>query len=237
MSVRVSLLGILLVFVSTEPVLAQIQPSFVDAPETPGVPFAEVDCHSMESDQDAKMPLGFHQGDLSLQGLVGVLYSTELGPGIPEIDMLSMKGRLGYMLTSPTTSFGIFDGNWEALLEYNVAPVSDSFASIVTGPSVLMRYNNVGPGRAWVPYLQLGGGLCYSDGYKNLGQRALGQAVEFYLQGGAGLRFLMTPNWSIDLEVSYVHISDGGMSERNAGINSLGSLLGFTFTFPAGHPH
>ena len=153
----------------------------------------------------------------------------------PRFNFAPIDTRLGCMLYSPCPDDCLLRGNVEAILEITAAPVIYSFGSIVVGPTVLLRYNFVQPDCRVVPYLQGGAGFSYNDGYRDKEQRALGQAGEFYLQATGGLHFLLNPHWSLDLEGGFIHISNAGTNERNAGINALGGSLGLTYFFGKRH--
>ncbi|MCC6696793.1 MAG: acyloxyacyl hydrolase [Candidatus Hydrogenedentes bacterium] len=49
--------------------------------------------------------------------------------------------------------------------------------------------------------------------------------MDFLLEGGLGYQF--KSNWHVTLQVQ--HISNGGLSEDNAGANSVGLAVGYTF--------
>ena len=121
------------------------------------------------------------------------------------------------------------------MVELTAAPIIYGFGNIVVGPTILLRYNFVQPDWRMVPYLQVGGGFVYNDAYRDHSQRALGEAGEFYLQGTGGLHFLLSSCCSLDIEGGYLHISNAGINERNAGINALGGSLGITYFFSKGH--
>jgi len=71
--------------------------------------------------------------------------------------------------------------------------------------------------RRLTPYIQVGAGIVYNDVYKDRTQNIIGQSIEFTLRGGLGFRFMITDFWSIDLEGALEHISNAGLSDRNAG--------------------
>jgi lipid A 3-O-deacylase len=103
--------------------------------------------------------------------------------------------------------------------------------NVVGGTSLLLRYNFVQPNYRVVPYIQGGAGILFNDIYKDHTQNAVGQVQEFALEAAVGFHYLVHPNWSVDLEGDFFHISNAGMSRRNAGLNSLGGMVGVTYYF------
>lgn len=175
----------------------------------------------------------------SLQFLAGFYPSSDLGPGAPfgstldnDFDYAPLSVRLGYRINDPSPSGGWLRGSAEVLAELMVAPVTNGYADLVIGPSLLLRYNFVQPGARVHPYIQAGAGLVFSDAYEAEGQDAFGQAVEFLLQTQVGLRWLLNESWSVDFEAGFQHISNAGLADRNAGINNFGGSVGLTWYFP-----
>ena len=74
------------------------------------------------------------------------------------------------------------------------------------------------------------------DAYHDPNQRAIGQAVEFYLHAEVGLKCMIAPNLSLDIEGGLQHISNAGLASRNYGVNALGGSIGLTYYFPWGAP-
>jgi len=173
----------------------------------------------------------FDAGSWSVQFSTGYATKFDLGPISPDFQMIPINVKMGYMLYSPTDFAGPFNGNVEVLLELALAPGVDTFANIIVGPSLLLRYNNTALCDRIIPYAQCGAGFVYSDGSQDLIQRALGQPMEFYLQVGGGLRWLIDCNWSLETGVDFTHISNAGIADRNAGLNCLGVSLGLTYHF------
>jgi opacity protein-like surface antigen len=138
--------------------------------------------------------------------------------------------RLGWMYDSPRHT-GWLRGNNEFLLEAFGGAVTTGPGGYLIGGSPLWRYNFVQPGARLVPYIELGMGALGNTIYPNQRQRELGQGFEFALQGGIGLKYLINDRWSVSAEVDYRHISDGGMTDRNQGLNSLGGLMLMSYVF------
>jgi lipid A 3-O-deacylase len=172
-----------------------------------------------------------------LQVLAGTYFAPYgLGPETPVYDVAPVTIRLG-RITECGFSAGWLRGNLEPMLEFSGAPVFNGFGSFYIGASGLLRYNFVQPESRLVPYLQVGAGITYNDGFRTANQEALGESVEFLLQAEIGVRYFMSDRWSLDIEGGLLHISNANLARRNAGINALGGSIGISHYFgSAGRP-
>src|SRR5262245_28382482 len=133
----------------------------------------------------------YEKGNHEFQAGLGVYFSlNDGGKKRPSLTDLDLNLRLGWMLTSPAGD-GCFRGNWEFLLEAFGAAVVEGPGDVIAGGTLLLRYNFVQPDAKWVPYFQIGVGGVYNDVYKSHPQRLLGQAFEFNLQAGLGVRYMI----------------------------------------------
>jgi hypothetical protein len=195
------------------------------------------------ADERATRPLepprlwpGTHHG-LSLQAIAGPLWFP-VGIGPDEESVRSVHGnlRLGW-------SFGRgheqsehaphWSERLELLLEATYAHIYEGPGRVISGPSLLLRYNTRSLFDRVVPYLQAGAGVAYADLSRDRSQSITGQRFNFILQAAAGLRFPIARQWSLDTELLYFHISNAQLDDENHGLNSLGGLIGFTRTFDA----
>ena len=81
------------------------------------------------------------------------------------------------------------------------------------------------------PYLQGGTGFVLTDAYRDPTQRAIGEEFEFLQQVEIGLRWKLTDCIAIESEFGLQHTSNGGLSNRNYGVNALGASIGMRWTF------
>ena len=72
-----------------------------------------------------------------------------------------------------------------------------------------------------------------TDANKDQGQHAIGQSIEFYQHVEVGVKCFLTPSLSLDLEGGIQHLSNGGLANRNYGMNAVGGGIGLTYYFPA----
>jgi hypothetical protein len=172
----------------------------------------------------------------SVQVLFGTYYSSKLGPGISTFNYLPLTIRHGWDLGNPAGPTSPVPGNWEALLDFTGAAITSSYGNWFAGTSLLFRYNWTDPGSTLIPYCQGGPGIILNDAYRDRDprQRAIGQMLEFYLHAEVGLRWLVAPNLSVDIEGGLQHISNACLAPRNAGVNAVGGSVGFTYYFPWG---
>ena len=173
----------------------------------------------------------FQKGNKQIQLVDGIFVSWEFSSlRRPSFDYEVTALRLGYMLTNVKYS-GFLRGNYEFLLEGFIGPFYQGPGTLLGGFTFEGRYNFVQPGSKWVPYLQLGAGGLYNDAFHHRDQIEIGSGPEFNLQTTVGLAYLINRNWALNAEFGYRHISNAELAHRNAGVNSLGGLLGFSYFF------
>lgn len=168
--------------------------------------------------------------ETSVQVLQGAYFSSSLGPAINRFDYLPLSVRHGWALSGPVGA----PGYWEFLADVTAAAITSNYGNWFAGSSLFLRYNCADPGSLLVPYVQCGAGVMLNDAYRDPIQRAIGQELEFILHAQVGVRYMIAPNLSLDVEGGVQHISNAGMANRNAGVNALGGSVGFTYYFPWG---
>jgi hypothetical protein len=175
----------------------------------------------------------FRPGVTSTQLLAGAYSNVDLGPRIPTFNYVPVSIRQGVMLTCPEDHWW-GHGNYECLFDTTGAAITSSYGNWFAGPSFYLRANWVTPGSCVVPYFQLGTGAVWNDAFKDQGQRAIGEGLEFYQHVELGLKYFVAPNMSLDVEGGLQHLSNGGLAHRNLGVNALGATVGLTYYFPNG---
>ena len=75
--------------------------------------------------------------------------------------------------------------------------------------------------------MQIGAGLTNTD----LDRRIEGQNFNFNLNVGVGTRYFINPNWTVNLEYRFQHISNANLSSRNIGVNAEGFNFGVSYFF------
>jgi opacity protein-like surface antigen len=185
----------------------------------------------------------WHEGTWSLQLLSGYEVRSGLGPGSTpmdvssvgraKVDYVALPLRLGYEFPRLFLPDTCLQGTFQALFEYDTFLITKDFGNYFTGPATQIRYNYVHPDWFFIPYLQGGAGIMFTDAYHTPVQRLIGRWQEFLLEAAVGVRCQLTEQWSLDAEFAFHHISNARLAERNVGINDVGVLVGFTYTFGA----
>jgi hypothetical protein len=96
------------------------------------------------------------------------------------------------------------------------------FGATAAGESLLLKYNFVTFGR-WVPYLDAGAGMLWSDLPPAL---KYGSPFNFVLQVGSGLQYFMSAHYALTVGLRFHHISNAGTGDRNIGLNGILVYMG-----------
>ena len=174
----------------------------------------------------------YTKGRFTIQAIAGAVYSPFLiNKERTTVNYVQTDVRFGWMLNTPTGA-SMLRGSFEALAEISNSFITKGPGNYVSGVTALLRYNFVQPDTKLVPYVQVGVGAVLTDIHKcEDGYPLTSQALNFTPQGSVGARYMAGKNWSIDMEAMFHHISNAGLGDSNAGINSGGILLGFTYFF------
>jgi hypothetical protein len=125
----------------------------------------------------------------------------------------------------------LLHGAFEPMLDLTGGvAVNNDFGDWFIGPSFILRYNFAQPGTRFIPYIQAGVGFQYNDAYRDANS-PIGSRIELTAQAQAGFRIFLCDNFSFDFEGGVQHISNGGLSDRDADINALGATVGFSYFF------
>ena len=169
---------------------------------------------------------------LSLQLVSGILSATKFpNDHVHTLDYWQTNLRFGLTLNEPGSGGSLLRGNFEALFEVTYSLIYEGAGNYLGGATALIRYNFVQPAANFIPYMQAGAGIVFTDAYKDTSQDAIGQAIEFTPQASLGFRYLIHPNWSLDAEAMFHHISNANLGSRNDGINAFGGFIGVTYFF------
>lgn len=184
---------------------------------------------SIQQNQDTPH---YFNGQREFQFVTGIICSpVAIASRSPVMDYAQTNLRLGRVISNIKFDKSILRGNWEFLFEITNSVIYKGFGNYMGGFTALFRYNFIQPDSKVYPYFQAGCGLVYNDAYKDRTQNAIGQAIEFTPQGSFGIHCMIEPNWSLDMEAIFHHISNAGMSDRNRGINAMGGFVGITYLF------
>lgn len=157
----------------------------------------------------------------------GVMFSPfAVTDGRPTVNYTLTAVQIGYVLNEPSGP-GVLRGNFEIAGEAFAGGVFEGRGDYIAGGTLWLRYNFLPPGSRWAPFAQIGGGICSAD----VDRRLQGQNFNFNLEAGVGLRYLLTPRCSLNLEYRYQHISNANLCEHNIGVNAQGPILGVSYFF------
>ncbi|RMH09731.1 MAG: acyloxyacyl hydrolase [Nitrospirae bacterium] len=136
--------------------------------------------------------------------------------------------RLGYVFTDPI-ELGYLSGAFEVFAEPVAAHFIQPFSATLVGFSLGMRYNFLAFG-PWLPYWDIGAGVSWTDLAPRIPEQST--PFEFLLETGPGIQYFLTARTAVSLAVRWHHISNGGIGDRNTGLNAVLGLIGFTVFFP-----
>ena len=186
------------------------------------------DVATAESSLDAR--------DKMTKGTIEVGIATGYWQGITEIgnghsanrSAVFVLPRIGLVLTDPLGN-SWWQGNLELLLEPVFARFTQPFAAEAAGGSFFLKYNFLSFGR-WMPFWDAGAGMIWT----NLAPRISEQSTpfEFVLETGPGLQYFVTDRLTWTMGVRLHHISNGGLGDRNAGLNAVLPYVGLSFFMP-----
>ena len=169
---------------------------------------------------------------LSMQLVSGAIFSpTMIASRTPVMDYAQTNLRLGWMIYSASRQGFLPRGNLEAIMEFTNSVIYKGPGHYMGGITAMIRYNIVPKGSRFVPYVQIGVGIVYTDAYRDGTQNAIGNQIEFTPQASVGCQYLINRKWSISAELIFHHISNAGIDHRNRGINAVGGFIGFTYYF------
>jgi opacity protein-like surface antigen len=147
-----------------------------------------------------------------------------------DVQALPLSLSLGYIFYSG--KFGLLpSGALEIVGEPFVSPIASSKGGFVEAGLAfpVFRYN-FDVGSRFVPYVEGGSGLMYTD----LKGFNLGGKFQFLSFGGLGLSYFLTENHALNIGWRFRHISNAGIHRDNSGLNSFIVQAGFSFLIPGG---
>ncbi len=159
-------------------------------------------------------------------------YGRSLSVGVSEAgtDFFTFMPRFGYVFTEldwkPPLK-GSFEVIGEAPLLVAFEP-RESRTIYGGGLTALLAYH-IATGTRLVPFVEGGAGILVSaPRSRDPDSQFRSSQFNFTPQVGVGLRYRIGERSVLSLEYRFSHISDGGITERNGGINSHFVLIGFS---------
>jgi hypothetical protein len=151
--------------------------------------------------------------------------NTSLG-SLQAHDFVLSSVRAGWMFTGVVAPDKWYGGNGELLTELLGGAQINPETRYLVGLTPLMRYN-LATGSPWVPFVTCGAGLALTD----IGHPDLSGTFQFNPQGGFGSHYFFQKNVAATVEVRMMHISNGGTSSPNHGVNTLLFQAGLSWFF------
>jgi lipid A 3-O-deacylase len=180
------------------------------------------------ADQPAGYDSAFGFGKQSLGLSAGHGLALPVGgtqsPELEDIQFVYVTPRWGVGITDQLGDRSWYRGNFELLLEGTFLYIFEPKHGIAGGLAPVFRYNFL-TGTRIIPFLQVGAGVIALDA--DLARQADG--LNFIVQSGLGLHFFVSQSTALTGEWRFHHISNAGIHNRNAGINSSLFMLGVTF--------
>lgn len=136
--------------------------------------------------------------------------------------------RLGMVVTDELKA-GVLTGNLEILLEPLFAQFIQPASAQLAGGSLVFKYNLLSFGR-WIPFWDAGAGISWTNLlFPKIPEES--DALNFVLETGPGLQYLLTSHLSLTVGVRFSHISNADLGERNAGLNAVLPYAGLSWFF------
>ena len=150
----------------------------------------------------------------------GALFSPHRNEDLRQMDYTLFTGSFGVMLNTPQG-----EAWWRGNAELGVETFGGNFltgdGSYLIGTQAWLRYNFVPIQGRWTPFARAGCGGLLTDATTEV----VGQRFNFVTSLGIGLRYHFDSQRAVSLEYRFQHISNGGLSSPNLGINAQGVML------------
>jgi opacity protein-like surface antigen len=132
----------------------------------------------------------------------------------------------GHMLGDRVGADHWYGGNFEIMAEAFGGAQYYRESRYLFGATAVMRYNLM-TGTRWVPFMDVGIGGALT----NIKQPDLGSLGEFNGQIGPGVMYFWCENVALTAQYRYLHMSSGGLSSPNQGVNENIAYLGISWFF------
>ena len=141
-------------------------------------------------------------------------------------DLVLGKLYLGRMMTGMIGKGDWYQGNVELMGELFGGREVSPRNGYVIGATPVLRYNFV-RGTRWMPFLDIGFGPTATG----IGHPDLDGIFQFNAQAGTGVDWFVRKDLAVTLQYRYIHLSDGGMTHPNLGVNTSVFYAGVSWFF------
>jgi hypothetical protein len=169
---------------------------------------------------------GFKEGTRELNFLAGAGLGLKMLGSRQGHDWALGIVDFGWMISDVVAPDHWYRGNWELLAEIFGGGVFHPNAAYLVGTAPHLRYN-FAIGHRWVPFIDFGVGVTATD----IRNGDLSTTFEFNLNAAIGTHYFLRDDLGLMLECRCTHLSNSGLEEPNAGVNTVTFLLGLSWLF------
>jgi lipid A 3-O-deacylase len=175
--------------------------------------------------QTASSPLEGQPWDFGIWGGGGL----SVPGGTQDTHMFNVGVRVGKVLTGdhgPGFVRGNFEWSADAVpLYYILQPARSAQNAYAAGFNPLNLKWNFTHSATTIPYLEIGGGVLFSNHQVPGGTND----VNFMTHAALGFHFFVRPKQALTLTTRYEHISNAGLATPNPGINTVQFTVGWNW--------
>jgi opacity protein-like surface antigen len=185
---------------------------------TPSTPNLDIWCFGVGE--------GFRAGTRDFSVSAGTSYGILVFGGIEHHQLSMISVSYGEMTGDMKGTDKWYRGNIELRAELFGGAQFNSERLSLAGVTPHIRYI-FATGTRLIPFIDAGGGVLLTE----IRGPDLGGAFEFNEQAIIGADYFLKDNWSINIAIQYLHISDAGIAMPNNGVNTVGAFLGAQWFF------
>jgi hypothetical protein len=179
-------------------------------------------CSSLASAQESSKPLDGQPWDFGVWSGGGF----SVPGGTKDTQAFNLGVRVGKVLTADHGGSylrGNFEWSADAIPFYSLLhPANNVYGA---GFNPLNLKWNFTHSASTVPYLELGGGVLFTNREVPVGT----SSVNFLTHAALGVHFFLRKRQAITVNTRYEHISNAGLATPNPGINTVQFQLGFNW--------
>ncbi len=136
------------------------------------------------------------------------------------------SASIGWICSDVMASNHWYRGNWEFIGELYGGAQTYPNTHYLTGITPLLRYNVITYSR-WMPFINGGLGVARTD----IGYPDLSGLTQFTPQAGFGTHYFLQKDVALTFEYRFLHLSNGGFTQPNNGVNTQMFFLGLNWFF------
>jgi hypothetical protein len=169
---------------------------------------------------------GFRKNTLDAGLGLGAGFGMRAAGSTRHHDLVLSTAHWGWVFTGVLFDDHWYRGNLEVLGEVFAGAQVHPSDRYVFGLVPALRYN-LATGTRWVPFLEGGTGLSYT----NIREPDLSTRFQFLSHGGAGVHCFVSHNKALLFRYFWLHLSNAGIEEPNKGVNTQMFMLGLSWFY------